>query len=100
MLFNPTVAGTFTYGNETNSALQFVIGATDNLVTGGTHIAGGYAETGGGQGGGASVIAELNNALMLGSAIDGTRDEIVLAVRAIGGVSVATVEGAFGWREI
>ena len=101
LLFNPTVAGTFTYGDLTNSALQTALGATANTVTGGTQIGGGYVETGGGQSAQGSGGGDLDNALMLGVAIDGTTlDTIVLAVRPIGGVSAATVEGSLTWREI
>ena len=97
LLFNPTVAGTFTYSNLANSAVQKALGATANTVTGGTNIGGGYAETGnqGGGSGGANLLSEQ----ALGAAIDGTVDEIVLAFRPIGGVSAANVEGALVWRE-
>ena len=40
--FNPTVAGTFTYTDETNSAVQIARGATANTVTGGINITGGF----------------------------------------------------------
>jgi hypothetical protein len=46
LLFNPTVAGTFTYSNETNSSCQTAIGATANTVTGGTPIDGGMGKAG------------------------------------------------------
>ena len=99
VLFNPTVAGTFTYGDISNSALQSATGATANTVTGGTAIAGGYAETGSGNSGGDSADADLKNTLKLGAAIDGTRDEVVLCFRPIGGVSAASVEGSLTVRE-
>jgi len=97
LLFNPTVAGTFTYGNETNSAVQTVIGTVSNTVTGGTHMGGGYLQSGtkGGDAGGGDVA----NTLKLGAALDGTLDEIVLAVRPIGGVSAMDVEGGIQWQE-
>lgn len=100
LLFNPTVADTFAYSDITNSAIQRALGATANTVTGGTQIAGGYAETGGGNSGGASVGGALTNALILGASIANTPDEIVLAVRPIGGVAAVGVEGSLEWREV
>ncbi len=99
VIFNGTVADTFTYSNLANSACQTAVGATVNSVTNGTIVAGGYAESS--QKGGASTSSELDNALTLGVAKDGTTlDTIVLAVRPIGGVSAATVEGSLTWREL
>lgn len=100
LMWNPTVAGTFTYGDLTNSALQTALGATANTVTGGTKIAGGYLETGGAQAGGGSAAGVLVTSLHLGAAIDDTVDEIVLCVRPIGGVEAMDVEGALIWREL
>lgn len=100
LLFNPTVASTFTYSNITNSSCQRALGATANTVTGGTEIGGGYVETGNNPQGGESDKGQLNTALKLGADIAGTTmDEIVLCVRPIGGVSAATVEGSLTWRE-
>ena len=100
LIFNPTVAGTFTYGDRANSALQVALGAgAANSVTGGDHITGGYLETGGGNTGGSSEQGTPEDALLLGSAIDGTPDTIVLCYRPINGTSVATVEGDLTWRE-
>lgn len=101
ILFNPTVADTFTYGDLANSAVQTALGATVNSVTGGTQIAGGYVETGGGQSAGGSGGGGVNSALTLGVAIDGTTlDTFVLAIRPIGSTEAATVEGSLTWREI
>ncbi len=98
--FNPTVAGTFTYSDQTNSAVQTATGATANTVTGGTILSGGFAESGSatfGHGGTDSVIL---NALRLGAAIDGTPDEIVLCWMPTGGTSTGEVEGSISWREL
>jgi hypothetical protein len=97
LLFNPTIAGAPAWVNETNSAVQTFKGVTANTVTGGTATDGGQfasAQKGGAAG------TELSNALRLGSAIDGTVDEIVLAVRPVGGSTNADVEGGLTWREI
>jgi len=101
LLLNPTVAGTFTYADESRSAIQIARGATANTVTGGFRLAGGYLESGGNQSGNAGSTGKgIENALQLGSLIDGTRDEIVLCVRPIGGTSGADVEGALTWQEL
>jgi hypothetical protein len=97
IIFNGTVAGPPTWADETNSAIQTFQGATANTVTGGTIIAGGYFDS---DKKGGAAGAELQNALRLGLAIDGTVDEIVLAVRPIGGSSNIDVEGSLSWREI
>ncbi len=98
---NPTVAGTFTYSDQTNSAVQIATGATANTVTGGTDITGGFLESGGVQAGNAgSGGSGINNAILLGSAIDGTLDQIVLCARPIGGSSSVNIEGSMSWREL
>lgn len=102
LIWNPTVAGTFTYSAVTNSSVERALGAgATNSVTGGIHIGGGYAETGGGNSGGSSVGRAIETSLILGINIaEDTADQIVLCVMPIGGVSVATVEGSITWREI
>lgn len=101
LLFNPTVAGTFTYSNRPQSAIQVATGATANTVTGGYQIGGGFAESGGQQSGNAGSDSKgLDNALLLGSKIDGTLDSIVLCVRPIGGSTNVDAEASLTWREI
>lgn len=94
LILNPTISGTFTYGDITNSSLQSALGnVNDNTVTGGTVLFSNYY--GAASEGGNNVV---QNALRLGSSIDGTRDEIVLAVS-----TTATNEDVYGsitWREI
>lgn len=97
MIYNPTVAGTFTYADETNSAIQIARGDTANTVTGGTTIGGGFFNSGN-RGGTSS--ADLDNALSLGSAIDGTVDEIVLCCTPLPGSSNTDVFGGISWREL
>lgn len=99
VFFNPTVAGAFTYSAHANSGVEHAIGVTANTVTGGTDMGGGYIETGGGQSAQGSGGGILGNALILGSKIDGTVDEIVLCAKPIGGVSAANIEGSLTWRE-
>lgn len=101
LIFNPTVADTFTYNDQTNSAVQIATGATANTVTGGIVIAGGYIESGGvGSGASGQVKEDIRSALKLGSLIDGTVDEIVLCVRPIAGSAAVDVEGGIAWQEL
>lgn len=97
LIFNPTVAGTFTYGAETNSAIETATGATANTVTGGTVITGGLASTD--KFGGLTLSSVIPNALRLGADISNNVDEIVLCVRPIGGDTNLDIEGAITWRE-
>ena len=99
VLFNPTVANTFTYGDLTNSALQFVAGTSANTVTGGTSVAGGYGASTGTGGSAAGVSGDnLESTLRLGSLIDGTPDEIVLVVTAL--ANSETFLGSMTVREL
>jgi len=72
LLLNPTVAGTFTYGDVANAPIQAAYGSTANTVTGGFVLANGLSTS-------ATAAADvIDNLLYLGSKIDGTVDEIVL----------------------
>lgn len=101
IILNPTVAGTFTYADETDSAVQIARGATANTVTGGYKLAGGYVESGtvpsGASGSGGRG---LENAILLGSTIGGTMDTLVLCATPRGGTSGVAVEGGLNWREL
>lgn len=97
---NPTVAGTFTYSDQTNSVVQTAIGNTStnpspNTVTGGAIIDSGYISS---QGREANI--PLSNAIRLGSAIDGTRDEIVLCATPFTGDANLDIGGGITWREL
>ncbi len=97
LLWNPTVADTFTYSDETNSAIQAARGAVLNVVTNGIQLGVSFqssAKKGG------SADFGLSNALRLGSAINGDRDTLVLCVRPIGGDTSLQIEGAIVWREL
>lgn len=95
-IVNGTIAGAPTWANEVNSALQTFAGATANTVTGGTISTGGFFSSD--KKGGTEGTA-IPNARLLGAAIDGTVDEIVLAVRPVGGSVNADIEAAVTWRE-
>lgn len=90
--FNPVIAGTFNYTDQTNSAVQYALGAETNTVTGGIEIDGGYFTDS------APTITTVSNALKLGSAINGTPDTIVLCARPI--TNNIAVEGSVTWREL
>jgi hypothetical protein len=99
LIFNPTVAGSPSWSDESNSAVQTVTGATANTITGGTYITGGYVASGSNNSGSEQIESEVKNALLLGSAIDGTPDEIWLAGRALTNTNTL-VEGSITWREL
>lgn len=75
--FNPTVAGTFTYSDVTNYAIQRAIGTATNTVTGGLILTGDPAQNT------ATSNLNLGGALRIGSKIDGTPDALVLCVTPI-----------------
>jgi len=94
--FNPTVAGTFTYNDVPNSAVQIAKGDTAGnpsatTVTLGQVVASGYSL------GNSAETISVPSARKLGAAIDGTVDEIVLCVNPL--ASNLDVYGSFTWRE-
>jgi hypothetical protein len=94
LIWNPTVAGAFTYASlATDSAIEIARGALANTVTGGTPITGGWG-SGSTQ---RAIASELQNAMVLGAAIDGTVDEIVLCARPLA-VNL-DIQGSLSWRE-
>lgn len=95
LVSNPTVAGTFTYADQTNMPVQAAFGATANTVTGGTQLAGGWVAAGASAG---ALTAALDTELLLGSAIDGTPDELVLCIRPLSANCDAQV--SIGFRSL
>lgn len=93
LMWNPTVAGTFTYGDETNSCVQSATGATANTVTGGTLLGSGFASIDT-----LAVSSAVSSPLRIGSAIDGTRDELVLCCRPLS--ANADIQASLTWREL
>ncbi len=91
LIFNPTIAGTFTYASQSNSAVEIATGAVTNTVTGGTEIDGGYFSTS------LPITTAVPNALKLGHKIDGTVDTIVLVAKPI--TNNVSVAGSLTWRE-
>lgn len=94
LVLNPTVAGTFTYGDIADSRLQVAGGASANTVTGGTVLNQGFGSSDSG-----GVRAPIITSRYLGAAIDGTRDEVVLCWTPTVGAN-QEIEGALVWREL
>ena len=93
LILNPTVAGTFTYNDVTNSPLQSAIGSgSTNSTTGGTVLAGGY-----GASKSVSDTNALKNLIKLGSSIAGVMDTLVLCVYPLGATSM-TVYASVNYR--
>jgi hypothetical protein len=93
LIFNPTVAGTFTYGDLTNSSLQTAQGDTTETVTGGTILNSGT---------GANQTSETNvlvSEIDLGATVSGTVDEVVLCVTPVSGTN-QNIHAAITWREL
>lgn len=99
LVFNPTVAGSPTWTDKANSAVQTTVGSSANpsttTVTGGQVIAGGYVKSSGNSG---DVTLGVDSAILLGAAIDGTVDELFLCVKPLS--TNANVSGALTWREL
>jgi len=94
---NPTVAGSPTYADKADSALQTFVGdqagnPSVNTVTGGTTIARGFG------GSGQSDATSIRSKVILGEAIDGTKDTFVLCIRPL--TVNMDAEGAMLWDEV
>jgi hypothetical protein len=99
LLFNPTIAGTFTFNTQTFSGIEVAYGATANTITGGVEIGGGFIESGANaSGANGSTNSNISNALKLGSTIAGVSDVIVLAFTPF--TSSTDIRGSLTWREL
>lgn len=91
---NPTIAGTFTYNDLTNSATQWARGSATNTISSeGLVIASGYASIDT-----LSAEQQLKTALTIGSLIDGTKDELVLTCTPLS--AGADIQAALTFREL
>jgi len=90
---NPTYAGTVTYNTITDYSVNYGLGATANTVSAFGHILkAGYGVQ-------ASLREfDLKTAIRLGASLDGTSDEIVLAVKPH--TSNLDIHRAMNWREL
>lgn len=102
LYYNPTITGTFTWTDNSQSAVQIGrAAAAGPTITNGYQLDGGYIESGNNAtGNSGSSGGGINNAIRLGSLIDGTPDTIVLCARPIAGSSDVDVEGSITWREL
>ena len=84
LCLNPTIAGTFTYTDQQDSAVQVATGDTTNTVSNlGLIIDTGFAQ------GNTQIQKPFKNSLRAGTQIDGTPDEFVIVVRPrTGGLDV------------
>ena len=91
---NPTIAGTFTYSNVTNSSVQVALGATNgsNTVTNGTRLFSKYIAAK------SAPSMSIENAIRLGCSMAGVLDTIVLTTRPL--TSNSDVYGGISWREL
>lgn len=102
LILNPTVGGVdaASWTDQTSSAIQYdVTRDNTNTLTGGTYL---YSELGVSTSQvKASIGQEVKepHTLLLGSKIDGTRDQLVLAVRNLN-AGVEVYYAAFNYREI
>jgi len=89
LVLNPTVGGTLTYNDLTNSALQAAIGnGITNTASGGIVLAGGYGSSK------SEIVGDqLKNLLKLGSSISGTMDTLVFCVYPLGANNVTCYAG-------
>ncbi len=92
LIYNPTVAGTFTYSDVSNSAIQVAKGVTANTISGGTPLDGGFSKQD------STSKESTNNSIRLGSSIDGTPSEIVLCVRPLS--ANADIQASITHREL
>lgn len=103
LVFNPTVTGTFTYSDITNSSIQGAIGTgtgatvtfnPKDVITGGLSVAGsGSVKFGKDEKG-------IEDARRIGSNIAGTEDTMVLCLRPIMGATNIDIEATMTRREI
>jgi len=95
LLLNPTIGGTaFTYSDFLYSSVQVAKGDTTSVVSNENIVlASGYASSNTLQ-----TEATLHTALRIGTKIDGTADELVLAVMPLG--SNADIHASMSFREM
>jgi hypothetical protein len=98
LLVNPTVAGTdaASFVPLSNSAIEYDISRDNtNKLTGGEEIGTGYID----KGQKAQISSAIEDAIFrLGVAIDGTPDELILAVQPVVGAN-ENFYGSITWRE-
>jgi hypothetical protein len=95
LYLNPIVGGTFTYNDIINSSVQQATGTSNtNTVTNGTQLEMGFVSTKSD-----FIDIALDNAVRIGSTIDGTPDTLVLAASRITGTT-ETMRGSIIFRDL
>jgi len=94
IILNPTVAGTFTYNPFAGTVIDVARGVTANTVTGGSDITGGWISA---QGDRATLSSLSQNAVQLGSFINGTQTTLVLCVRPL--TNGLNIQAGMSFRE-
>ena len=100
LIHNPTLAAAVTWVDSTDSSIQYaagdVVGSPSiTTVTGGRVTDSGYVKSGASSG---SLNTETTSQLRIGSAIDGTRDELWLCVIPL--TANADIYGGISWNEL
>jgi hypothetical protein len=98
-VLNPVLGGVApTWKDQANSVLQTAIGERNTpgtTVSNGVQLQGGFVKSAANAG---AILAELENAIRLGAAIDGTRDELWLVCRPL--QPNADIDATLTWREL
>lgn len=93
LLFNPTYANTVTYTDVTDYSISYGLGSTLNTISGfGAILKSGYGVQD------SPVELAVKSAIKLGANIDGTLDEVVLAVKPH--TINLDIHRAINWREL
>jgi hypothetical protein len=97
LYLNPTVAGTFTYSDLTNSGVQVAKGdvvgnPSENTITGGVILDAGYGTQQ------EAIQTPIESAFRPGVAIDGTADTFVVGVQPM--TSNMSIRASLTWREL
>jgi hypothetical protein len=99
LVLNPVLGGVApTFADHTNSVLQAAIGernAPGTTITNGVPLQGGFVKSSGTSG---AITVALENAIRLGVALDGTRDELWLVCRPLS--PNADIDASITWREL
>jgi hypothetical protein len=92
---NPTIAGSPSYSSiDTNSALEGVIGATANTVTGGTVLMSGYGKSE------TENLTQTASDLRIGSSIANVPDVLALCIMPTGtGAVNLDIYSSINWHE-
>jgi hypothetical protein len=94
---NPTITGTLTYTDRDNSAVQIANGNGTQTLTGGLEYDGEYITS---DNKGNSGLTSVDNAILIGANIDGTRDILVVGFTPFGSGTVnAQVSALLSWKE-